>query len=101
MGPNPFQNQDLQQQAVETWGCDRCGKPTFGAFESQKPLQLLRYPLFLLLLSRPQRYRRLPRLEPELHHHIAPDRHSIQPRSQLLSADVIPILHRFYVGARL
>ena len=55
----------------------------------QKPPQLLRYPLHLPLLPHPQRHRRLPRLEPELHDHLAAHGHPIQPRPQFLSAGVV------------
>ena len=43
------------------------------SFYSQKPFQRLRYPFHLPFLPRPQRHRRLSRLEPERHHPLAPD----------------------------
>ena len=55
----------------------------------QKPSQLLRYPLHLPLLPRPQRRRRLAGLEPELHHHLAPDRDEVEPRPQFRGAGVV------------
>ena len=39
--------------------------------------------------SRPERYRRLARLEPELHHDLAPNRDEIEPRPQLRGAGIV------------